>query len=210
MESCENGIGVNIFAQSDIMSGNVNFSHFGPNTFGSLSISAGGKPNNNSEAIKKDVETNVIMLSDDEESQEYVEQESSDEEERQDYVEQESSDEEMDEKTGTVTTKEIVKEIMECGFTFKGLNKKRNGSFIIKDEDVEIVKKEMKCRYNRYLGETLENVERMEECIPQLISLRKQFAISEVKLGEMRANKEAKRLVKMIVVTGDAEVFAKY
>ena len=75
---------------------------------------------------------------------------------------------------------------------------------------MEIVKKETKCRYNRYLGETLENVERMEERIPQLIGLKKQFVISEVKLEEMRANKEVKRLVKMIVVTGDAEVFAKY
>ena len=105
-----------------------------------------------------------------------------------------------------MTTREIV----EKDFGFKGLEISRNGKIILKDDIIEVVKKATKRRYNRYLEDNLERVQKMEKRVPRLRGITKQFVIGEVKAGEKMTDKEVKRLAEMIIVTGEAEIFAKY
>ena len=123
--------------------------------------------------------------------------------------EDEDKEEEVDGRRQADTTKELVEETMP-EFTFKGLSITKNGRVLMEDENVEIVTRETKRRYNLYLENKLEQIEKMEKGIPQLTGQRKEFAINEVNTGERMADKEAKRLTEMIVVNRNAKIFAKY
>ena len=124
--------------------------------------------------------------------------------------EDEDKEEEVDGRRQAATTKKLVEEIMKPEFTFKGLSITKNGRVLVEDENVEIVTRETKRRYNLYIENKLEQIEKMEKGIPKLTGQRKEFAINEVNTGERMADKEVKRLTEMIVVNRNAKIFAKY
>lgn len=119
-----------------------------------------------------------------------------------------SEDESMDEEKSK--TREIITHAMKYDFIFKGLSITEKGNLLVEIEDEEIVTRETKRRYSRYLEEKLEEIEKKEEKIPELTGLRRQFAINEVITGERMADKEARRVSSMIVVDKEAKLFAKY
>ena len=119
-----------------------------------------------------------------------------------------SEDESMDEEK--LRTKKTIDHAMKHDFIFKGLSITEKGNLLVEVEDEEIVRRETKRRYSRYLEDKLEQIEKMEEKIPELTSLRKQFAINEVNTGEKMVDKETKRVSGMIVVSEEAKLFVKY
>ena len=107
-------------------------------------------------------------------------------------------------------TRRIIDHAMKNDFIYKGLSITEKGNLLVEVENEEIVTRETKRRYSRYLEEKLEEIEKTEEKIPELVGLRRQFAINEVITGEKMADKEARRVSSMIVVDKEAKLFAKY
>ena len=168
--------------------------------------------NNDGTEIKKDFGFKGFeTISEDEEmeEEEYVEKETSDEDESKIVMKEEIENEIMEENENedkAVTTREIV----EKDFGFKGFEILSNGNIVLKVYGIEVVKKVTKKKYNKYVDENLERIKRMEDRVPRLRGTTKQLMIGEVKVREKMVDKEVKKLVEMVIVTGEAEIFAKY
>ena len=168
--------------------------------------------NNDGTEIKKDFGFKGFeTISEDEEmeEEEYVEKETSDEDESKIVMKEEIEDEIMEENENedkAVTTREIV----EKDFGFKGFEISSNGNIVLKVYGIEVVKKVTKKKYNKYVDENLERIKRMENRVPRLRGTAKQLMIGEVKAREKMVDKEVKKLAELVIVTGEAEIFAKY
>ena len=164
------------------------------------------------EIVKRDFEFKGFeMISEDEEmeEEEYIEKETSDEDESKIVMKEEIEDEIMEENENedkAVTIREIV----EKDFGFKGFEISSNGNIVLKVYGIEVVKKVTKKKYNKYLDENLERIKRMENRVPRLRGTTKQLMIGEVKAREKMVDKEVKKLAELVIVTGEAEIFAKY
>ena len=164
------------------------------------------------EIVKRDFEFKGFeMISEDEEMEEkeYIEKETSDEDESKIVMKEEIEDEIMEENENedkAVTIREIV----EKDFGFKGFEISSNGNIVLKVYGIEVVKKVTKKKYNKYLDENLERIKRMENRVPRLRGTTKQLMIGEVKAREKMVDKEVKKLAELVIVTGEAEIFAKY
>ena len=156
---------------------------------------------------KKEIKT----ISEDEEmeEEEYVEKETSDEDESKIVMKEEIEDEIMEENENedkAVTIREIV----EKDFGFKGFEISSNGNIVLKVYGIEVVKKVTKKKYNKYVDDNLERIKRMENRVSRLRGTTKQLMIGEVKAREKMVDKEVKKLAELVIVTGEAEIFAKY
>ena len=164
------------------------------------------------EIVKRDFEFKGFeMISEDEEMEEkeYIEKETSDEDESKIVMKEEIEDEIMEENENedkAVTTREIV----EKDFGFKGFEISSNGNIVLKVYGIEVVKKVTKKKYNKYVDENLERIKRMENRVSRLRGTTKQLMIGEVKAREKMVDKEVKKLAELVIVTGEAEIFAKY
>ena len=164
------------------------------------------------EIVKRDFEFKGFeMISEDEEMEEkeYIEKETSDEDESKIVMKEEIEDEIMEENENedkAVMTREIV----EKDFGFKGFEISSNGNIVLKVYGIEVVKKVTKKKYNKYVDENLERIKRMENRVPRLRGTTKQLMIGEVKAREKMVDKEVKKLAELVIVTGEAEIFAKY
>ena len=164
------------------------------------------------EIVKRDFEFKGFeMISEDEEMEEkeYIEKETSDEDESKIVMKEEIEDEIMEENENedkAVTIREIV----EKDFGFKGFEISSNGNIVLKVYGIEVVKKVTKKKYNKYLDENLERIKRMENRVSRLRGTTKQLMIGEVKAREKMVDKEVKKLAELVIVTGEAEIFAKY
>ena len=164
------------------------------------------------EIVKRDFEFKGFeMISEDEEmeEEEYIEKETSDEDESKIVMKEEIEDEIMEENENedkAVTTREIV----EKDFGFKGFEISSNGNIVLKVYGIEVVKKVTKKKYNKYVDENLERIKRMENRVSRLRGTTKQLMIGEVKAREKMVDKEVKKLAELVIVTGEAEIFAKY
>ena len=164
------------------------------------------------EIVKRDFEFKGFeMISEDEEmeEEEYVEKETSDEDESKIVMKEEIENEIMEENENedkAVTIREIV----EKDFGFKGFEISSNGNIVLKVYGIEVVKKVTKKKYNKYVDENLERIKRMENRVPRLRGTTKQLMIGEVKAREKMVDKEVKKLAELVIVTGEAEIFAKY
>ena len=164
------------------------------------------------EIVKRDFEFKGFeMISEDEEMEEkeYIEKETSDEDESKIVMKEEIEDEIMEENENedkAVTIREIV----EKDFGFKGFEISSNGNIVLKVYGIEVVKKVTKKKYNKYVDDNLERIKRMENRVPRLRGTTKQLMIGEVKAREKMVDKEVKKLAELVIVTGEAEIFAKY
>ena len=79
---------------------------------------------------------------------------------------------------------------------------------MIKDNSVEIVKKETKERYMLILQERLETIKKMKEDAEQLEGELREWWRNEMVMVEGRLDLEIRRVSDMIVVGEDGEIFA--
>ena len=92
--------------------------------------------------------------------------------------------------------------------TFRGLKRDKNGKIMIKDNRVEIVKKETKMRYILSLEERMNQVQILKEEVRQLSGVLKDMVNNEIIIEEDNIEKEAKGISEMIVVDKEGEAFA--
>ena len=108
-----------------------------------------------------------------------------------------------------MSAKEEVKETGDLKFTFRGISYDKNGKVMIKDDRVEIVRKETKVRYTQLLEEHLISVEILKEEVCRLSGIMKEIANNEIIEVENIIDREIKRLAEMVVVDKEGEVFAR-
>ena len=108
-----------------------------------------------------------------------------------------------------MSAKEEVKETGDLNFTFRGIRYDKNGKVMIKDDRVEIVRKETKVRYTQLLEEHLISVEMLKEEVCRLSGIMKEMAKLEIIAAEKNIDREIKRLAEMIVVDKEGEAFAR-
>ena len=79
---------------------------------------------------------------------------------------------------------------------------------MIKDDSVEIVKKETKERYMLILQERLETIKKMREDAEQLEGELREWWQNEMVMVERRLDQEIRRVSDMIVVGEEGKMFA--
>ena len=106
-----------------------------------------------------------------------------------------------------MSEKEVGKQDEHLKITFRGLQCDKEGKIMIKDNRVEIVKKETKMRYILILEERMNQVQILKEEVRQLSGVLKDIVNNRIIMVEYYIEKEAKRISEMIVVEEESEAF---
>ena len=101
-------------------------------------------------------------------------------------------------------------ESVQCGMSRKEgkMGETNKKVIMIKDDSVEIVKKETKERYMLILQERLETIKKMREDAEQLEGELREWWQNEMVMVERRLDQEIRRVSDMIVVGEEGKMFA--